>query len=47
MLNKILIFRVDKELKGMIAKLKANHYNISSLVRSILKRELRKISKEM
>ncbi len=46
MLDKILIFRVDKELKGMIAKLKSKHYNASSLIRSILKRELGKIIKE-
>lgn len=46
MLDKILIFRIDKELKDVIAKLKAKHYNISSLVRAILKRELNKIVKK-
>lgn len=46
MLDKILIFRIDKELKDVIAKLKAKHYNISSLVRAILKRELNKIAKK-
>lgn len=41
------MFRVDKELKGMMAKLKAKHYNASSLIREILKREIGKKLKEV